>query len=119
MVKYSFLDLTKDVLGKSTEPLTVHEIWLKAEEIGLVSKVGTSGKTPEKTLAARLYVDIRDNEKTIFYQSSKRPARGRKEIILTCLESKVAMYEKFGFKDKGIAQSTWGGEEWHEMGVRI
>lgn len=51
VVKYSFLDLTKDVLGKSTEPLTVHEIWLKAEEIGLVSKVGTSGKTPEKTLA--------------------------------------------------------------------
>lgn len=47
-MKYSFLDLTKDVLGKSTEPLTVHEIWLKAEEIGLVSKVGTSGKTPEK-----------------------------------------------------------------------
>ena len=46
-------------------------------------------------------------------------AKGRKEIILTCLESKVAMYEKFGFKDKGIAQSTWGGEEWHEMSVRI
>ena len=45
--------------------------------------------------------------------------RGRKEIILTCLESKVAMYEKFGFKDKGIAQSTWGGEEWHEMSVSI
>ena len=44
--------------------------------------------------------------------------KGRKEIILTCLESKVAMYEKFGFKDKGIAQSTWGGEEWHEMGVK-
>ena len=44
--------------------------------------------------------------------------RGRKEIILTCLESKVAMYEKFGFKDKGIAPSTWGGEEWHEMGVK-
>ena len=31
----------------------------------------------------------------------------------------VSMYEKFGFKDKGIAQSTWGGEEWHEMGVSI
>ena len=45
-------------------------------------------------------------------------AKGRKEIILTCLESKVAMYEKFGFKDKGIAQSTWGGEEWHEMSVK-
>ena len=44
--------------------------------------------------------------------------RGRKEIILTCLESKVAMYEKFGFKDKGNALSAWGGEEWHEMGVK-
>lgn len=74
-MKYSFLDLAKDVLEKSTEPLTVHVIWLKAEEIGLVSKVGTSGKTPEKTLAARLYVDIRDNEKSIFYQSNKRPAK--------------------------------------------
>ena len=30
--------------------------------------------------------------------------RGRKEIILTCLESKVAMYEKFGFKLYGIVQ---------------
>ena len=51
--------------------------------------------------------------------SKENVGRGRKEIILTCLESKVAMYEKFGFKDKGIAQSTWGGEEWHEMSVRI
>ena len=30
----------------------------------------------------------------------------------------VSMYEKFGFIDKGIAQSTWGGEEWHEMSVK-
>ena len=74
-MKYSFLDLTKDVLEKSTEALTVHEIWEKAKDMGLVSKVGTSGKTPEKTLAARLYVDIRDNEKSIFYQSEKRPAK--------------------------------------------
>ena len=27
--------------------------------------------------------------------------------------------EEIGFKDKGIAQSTWGGEEWHEMSVSI
>lgn len=40
---------------------------------------------------------------------------GRRNIILTCLESKVKMYEKMGFADKGISGSTWGGEEWHEM----
>ena len=25
------------------------------------------------------------------------------------------MYKKFGLLDLGIADSTWGGEEWHEM----
>jgi hypothetical protein len=29
------------------------------------------------------------------------------------------MYEKMGFLDRGIANSTWGGEEWHEMSYRI
>ena len=29
------------------------------------------------------------------------------------------MYEKFGFMDQGIANSTWGGEEWHEMGYTL
>lgn len=41
--------------------------------------------------------------------------RGRKRLVLTCLEPKVAMYQKFGFTDRGIADSSWGGEEWHEM----
>lgn len=41
--------------------------------------------------------------------------KGRKEVFLTCLDEKVEMYQKFGFVDAGIADSTWGGEEWHEM----
>lgn len=41
--------------------------------------------------------------------------RGRRTVCLTCLEPKVRMYEKFGFVDLGIANSTWGGETWHEM----
>lgn len=41
--------------------------------------------------------------------------RGRKSLVLTCLESKVQMYLKFGFEDKGISGSVWAGEEWHEM----
>ncbi|TCS75009.1 acetyltransferase (GNAT) family protein [Muricomes intestini] len=39
----------------------------------------------------------------------------RKIVILTCLQSKVKMYKKMGFRDMGIADSNWGGEEWHEM----
>lgn len=41
--------------------------------------------------------------------------RGRKLVLLTCLQDKVKMYEKMGFADRGMANSSWGGEEWHEM----
>ena len=41
--------------------------------------------------------------------------RGRRLVLLTCLEDKVGMYEKMGFKDEGISASSWGGEQWHEM----
>ena len=44
---------------------------------------------------------------------------GRGALVLTCLQDKVAMYQKMGFRDDGIANSTWGGEEWHEMSIRI
>ena len=45
--------------------------------------------------------------------------RGRKMLLLTCLKSKIKMYEKMGFYNNGIASSSWGGEEWYEMGYRI
>ena len=47
--------------------------------------------------------------------AEREKVKNRKRLILTCLQSKVEMYIKFGFVDKGISQSSWGGEEWHEM----
>lgn len=40
---------------------------------------------------------------------------GREVLILTCLQAKVEMYKRMGFCDRGIANSSWGGERWHEM----
>lgn len=52
----------------------------------------------------------------LVYQYLRREReKHRREVILTCLKSKVKMYKKFGFIDRGVADSTWGGEEWHEM----
>lgn len=45
--------------------------------------------------------------------------KGRRLILLTCLHSKVEMYQKMGFQDEGIANSAWGGEQWHEMSCVI
>lgn len=44
-----------------------------------------------------------------------RREQGRKSLKLTCLDNKVEMYKKMGFRDHGLANSTWGGEAWHEM----
>ena len=41
--------------------------------------------------------------------------KGRRMVLLTCLDSKVEMYQKMGFEDMGIPDSTWGGSQWHEM----
>lgn len=56
----------------------------------------------------------------LVYQYLRREReKGRREIFLTCLKSKVKMYQKMGFTDRGIANSTWGGEEWHEMSCTL
>ena len=45
--------------------------------------------------------------------------RNREKLVLTCLDEKVAMYKKLGFKDKGESASVWGGEKWHEMEIYL
>ncbi|MBD5543584.1 MAG: GNAT family N-acetyltransferase [Lachnospiraceae bacterium] len=55
----------------------------------------------------------------VFQYIRRERKRGRKQLFLTCLKEKVTMYEKMGFVDRGIANSTWGGEEWHEMSYDI
>lgn len=58
--------------------------------------------------------------KELVLQYMKREQKkGRKMLILTCLENKVEMYKKMGFVDRGTATSTWGGEQWHEMAYVI
>lgn len=51
----------------------------------------------------------------VYRYSQREKANGRKKLFLTCLEQKVEMYKKFGLQDLGIADSTWGGEEWHVL----
>ena len=46
---------------------------------------------------------------------NRERAKGRQAALLTCLDSKVDMYERMGFRDLGISASSWGGEQWHEM----
>ncbi len=45
--------------------------------------------------------------------------KGRKKLVLTNLDRLTPFYERMGFVDLGIAESNWGGEEWHEMELQL
>ena len=45
--------------------------------------------------------------------------KGREKVFLTCLDRKVEMYTKMGYRDLGISDSSWGGEEWHDMSYTL
>lgn len=73
--KITYKKIAELVLENAKKPLTPLEIWEAAKQIGLSDKLGTVGKTPWLTISAQIYVDIRDNPKSIFYQYSSRPGR--------------------------------------------
>lgn len=71
--KITFKRFAELILEKENKPLTPLEIWEKGKE--LQEKLGTTGKTPWRTISAQIYVDIRDNPQTSFYQYSSRPMK--------------------------------------------
>ena len=46
---------------------------------------------------------------------SDAKAQGRKGLVLTCKDKLVHYYEKFGFVNEGVSQSTHGGVVWYDM----
>lgn len=78
---YNFLKLAQDTLRKTQIPMSAIEIWNYATDNKMIGELNSSGKTPWKTLGARVYVDIKNNKKTKMKQISKRPAKfGLKEF---------------------------------------
>ena len=61
MGTYTFLDLAAEALAASQGPLDRIDLWKRAEDLGLTRKLLSRGKTPQETLGARLYMDVRDN----------------------------------------------------------
>jgi len=62
----TLLNLAYEILKEAEEPLVPLEIWRQIEEKGLRDSLGTTGKTPWRTLGARLYVAVIDNSQSRF-----------------------------------------------------
>lgn len=41
--------------------------------------------------------------------------RGKKGLILTCKQEKIRFYEGFGFRCRGLSDSSHGGAVWYDM----
>ncbi len=72
---YTSLDLAYEVLSDAKLPLTYQEIWEAAKNTGVAAKLKTTGKTPDQSLGARLYVDVRDDPNSRFVKVGRRPTR--------------------------------------------
>lgn len=71
----TFLQLAQKILDEEKRPLSPDEIWQIAQAKGYDREVASRGKTPARTIGARLYVDVRDNPQTIFAKTDDRPKR--------------------------------------------
>lgn len=97
------------VLEHIKRPLSTTEMWEEGKKLGLADRVKHTGKTPWASLGAQIYVDIRDNPDTIFFQYSKRPARfflkkyqNEVPLIDTPQNETQEIERKFGFLERDL-----------------
>lgn len=86
----TFLELAETVLREANRPLTTSEIWILATEKGYDKILNSGGKTPWATLAAQIYVNVKDYPKSRFTQTDSRP----KKFYLKSMAGKLDLSEQ-------------------------
>jgi hypothetical protein len=71
----TLIELAEKVLQETKRPLTTSEIWTYATEKGYEKQLNSEGKTPWASLAAQIYVNVKDNPKCNLAQTDTRPKR--------------------------------------------
>ncbi|KQM56834.1 COG2958 family protein [Chryseobacterium sp. Leaf201] len=82
----TFLELAQSILKEEKKPLTATEIWNLAVEKGYDKKLNSQGKTPWSTLGAQIYVNSKDNPKSVFAKTDSRPKRFYLKSMASVLE---------------------------------
>lgn len=86
----SFKEAAYEILKNEQRPLAPDEIASKALHHKLIN---TSGKTPERSMGAQLYVDIRDNQNSPFVQLGKNRF-GLREWDISVIQEEIKKTEK-------------------------
>ena len=75
MEKLTFGELAIKILKETNEPMTVEEMWEYAVTVEYDKKLGSKGKTPWRTMGAKIYVDLKDNPNTPFIKIDSKPKK--------------------------------------------
>lgn len=102
--KYTFITLITEVFAIEKRPLGYKEIWESAVKNQLDKKLNSKGKTPWDSIGAQLYVDIRDNPKSIFTKVSSKPTKfylksKSDEYIQTNLDQEISKDYRYKERD--------------------
>jgi hypothetical protein len=104
-----FLQIAQKVIAEEKRPLSATEIWEIAEAKGYYEKgVTAKGKTPWATLAAQLYVDVRDNPQSVFAAIGAQPKKFILKALVSELGNKIleqvsaAPQQKPGYLEKDL-----------------
>jgi uncharacterized protein len=107
----TFLELAERVLREEKQPLTSNEIWRLATEKGYNKELKSEGKTPWATLAAQIYVNVKDQLKSPLAMTDSRPKKfylksQANQIDLSeakiLKESTVLKKKRFDFLEKDL-----------------
>jgi len=105
----NFIEFAEKVIREENRPLTPKEIWEIGKSKGYDKGLSSSGKTPWRTIGAKLYVDIRDNPSTKFIKL--KPERRPVSFYLKDLgninkyitgEIPIKEEQKFKYKERDL-----------------
>lgn len=108
MSKFTLLDLAKRILEREGRPMTTEEIWEAATRD---EKRNFKGKTPWRSIGARVYVDMRDNPDSPFVKIDSKPRKfylrdkvtdSELEKIVVAEKGKVQPPKKPGYKERDL-----------------
>jgi uncharacterized protein len=86
----TFLKLAELILKEEAKPLTANEIWAIAIKKRYNNQLNSQGKTPWATLGALIYVNSKDNPRSIFAKTDTRP----KKFYLKSMKNKIDLNDR-------------------------
>lgn len=110
----TFLEVAEAVLKEAKTPLSYKEIWGRAKAMEIDKELGSKGKTPEESLSAALFTNIKNKSDSKFFTPSKRPTtfwlKSRKNEIIgkeTEIEQKnqETQEKELKSKEKGFLEA--------------